>query len=188
MILPETIDLMDSLTVPVQQFYNSVRPQQYEQQRRERFRSKFEYELQVLWKGCKLFTFGSSASGLYEAHSDIDFCLLLPDTVKDDEVTAIRYVAKFMHKKLRVHQFVTLLSARVPILKLHAIERWMWYKFDLCVNRPLGVHNSQLIGAYMELDSRARPLALLLKRWIKHAKLFNPSGGLSTTTFMRTLT
>lgn len=54
------------------------------------------------------------------------------------------------------------------------------YKFDLCVNRPLGTHNSNLIRAYMDLDPRVRPLAFVLKAWSKFARIHNSSGGLSS--------
>lgn len=40
-------------------------------------------------------------------------------------------------------RILCLYSARVPILKLLAAGRAFRFKFDLCVNRPLGTHNSR---------------------------------------------
>lgn len=47
----------------------------------------------------------------------------------------------------------------------------------MCVNRPLGTHNSRLIHTYLELDHRARPLAFILKSWAKNYRILNSSGG-----------
>lgn len=56
------------------------------------------------------------------------------------------------------------LNTRVPILKVTS-KKPHNLKFDLCVNRPLGIKNSQLIHAYLKLDPRMAPLIFALKKW-----------------------
>ena len=70
---------------------------------------------------------------MFEHNSDIDFCVLLP---KLDESEVIRTIAKQL-KRQGVHHTLSLLKARVPILKLLSTGKQFHYKFDLCVNRAL---------------------------------------------------
>jgi len=99
---------------------------------------------------------------------------LPPDVL--DEVAVIKKLQRAL-KKMGAGHVVPLTETRVPILKLDtpSRSRGFVFKFDLCVNRPLGVRNSQLIRAYSECDVRFRPLAYLLKQWTKAWKIYNPS-------------
>jgi DNA polymerase sigma len=139
-----------------------------------------------------LYVFGSSASYLFEPNSDIDFCLSLPDFYKTSEVDAIKALAKLLKSK-GVWHTLCLLKARVPIIKLLSTGRVFHKTFDLCVNRNLvgfflfltlictkGVQNSRLIRAYADSDPRVRPLAMVLKKWSKVVKVYNPSSAFSS--------
>lgn len=74
-----------------------------------------------------------------------------------------------LHSGIRLQRVLT---ARVPILKSVVVGRTP-FKFDMCVNRPLGYYNSMLIRTYLDLDYRARPLALVLKTWAKSSEILN---------------
>lgn len=51
-------------------------------------------------------------------------------------------------------------TARVPILKLRHRETGV--ECDICVNHTLPVYNSYLIKMYCAVDTRVRPLVLLV--------------------------
>lgn len=132
-----------------------------------------------------LYMFGSSASGLFSKHSDVDLCFALPNKTRGAaERSAIVALGNYL-KQHGVKHFHCILTARVPILKLLSTKTSnpasadiFKFKFDLCINRMLGVHNSQLIREYTDLDSRVRPLAFILKQWANSWNVYNPSGGL----------
>eukprot|EP01119_Soliformovum_irregulare_P003458 TRINITY_DN1398_c1_g2_i2.p1 TRINITY_DN1398_c1_g2~~TRINITY_DN1398_c1_g2_i2.p1 ORF type:complete len:893 (+),score=270.95 TRINITY_DN1398_c1_g2_i2:84-2681(+) len=174
----ETLKKLEKCSNSIQEYFVSVNPTNEEIRRREIFRRSIEDMIRTQWDDASLHLFGSSATTLFSKDSDLDFCLIIPDT-HGEETTIIRHLARYFKKQGAGH-IISLLSARVPILKIPNPNRTFYYKFDLCVNRPLGTHNSQLIRAYLDTDPRARPLAFILKTWSKMSRVYNPSGGLSS--------
>ena len=53
----------------------------------------------------------------------------------------------------------------VPIVKMTDPEPNM--QCDLNVNNHVALKNTKMVRAYMELDSRARPVTMLVKHWTK---------------------
>lgn len=58
-----------------------------------------------------------------------------------------------------------LLAARVPILKV--LDPVSSFHLDVCLNNELGHHNTNMLYAYANMESRVRPLCLLVKYWAK---------------------
>lgn len=58
-----------------------------------------------------------------------------------------------------------LLAARVPILKV--MDPVSSFQLDICLNNELGHYNTNLLSNYASMDSRVRPLCLLVKYWAK---------------------
>jgi len=175
---PVIKEILDKITEPIMKYYNQVKPSEYEITQREAFRKYVQKMIWTQWEDASVHLFGSSATNIFSRDSDIDLCLIIPDT-HGEETTIIQHLARYL-RKLGVTHTLPLVTARVPILKLLSTGRIFRYKFDLCVNRPLGTHNSRLIRAYLDLDPRIRPLAFVLKAWSKRTRIHNPSGGLSS--------
>ena len=61
---------------------------------------------------------------------------------------------------------VTCVHAKaVPIVKIWDPE--LQVACDLNVNNHVALKNTRLVRAYMEIDSRVRPLAMIVKYWTK---------------------
>ena len=55
---------------------------------------------------------------------------------------------------------------------------------DICVNNLLAVHNTELLRQYSLVDSRVRPLVLMVKNWAKRNDIADASkGGLSSYSY-----
>jgi DNA polymerase sigma len=175
---PNYSTLLSLVSQDIMKYFQSVKPTESDIIQRDNFRKYLQSMLWTQWEDATLYLFGSSATQIFERDSDIDLCLIIPDTY-GEETTIIRHLARYF-RKLGVTHTLPLVTARVPILKLLSTGRVFRYKFDLCVNRPLGTHNSRLIRAYMDLDERVRPLAFTLKSWSKRTRIHNPSGGLTS--------
>lgn len=153
-----------------------------------------------LYIGATLHLFGSSLSNLFTSKSDIDFCLMIADSpLQDEEI--LTQLNKYIRKQLSkiIMDFlinsdahtICLAQARVPIIKLVEPHPLMPVKFDLCVNRLLGVKNSSLVATYVDLDERIRPLIFIIKQFGKQVvyicfssnfqfDILNPSHGLTS--------
>lgn len=64
-------------------------------------------------------------------------------------------------------------SAKVPIVKCWDPE--LKLAADLNVNNPLALENTRMIKTYVQLDSRVRPLAKVIKYWTKR-RILNDAG------------
>jgi DNA polymerase sigma len=64
-------------------------------------------------------------------------------------------------------------SAKVPIVKVWDPE--LQIACDMNVNNPIALENTELIRAYVGLDPRVRPLAMIIKHWAKK-RILNDAG------------
>lgn len=64
-------------------------------------------------------------------------------------------------------------AAKVPIVKCWDPD--LKLAADLNVNNPLALQNTRMIKTYVQLDSRVRPLAKIIKYWTKR-RLLNDAG------------
>ncbi|KAF9137469.1 hypothetical protein BGX30_010182 [Mortierella sp. GBA39] len=119
----------------------------------------------------EVHTFGSYASGLCSVTSDADFTVYFDCfTPSIDELAdALENIG---------YQFVTSIPhARVPIASLV-----LWgISFDVSVEQPMGVQNSELISTYAEIDNRFRTCWFSIKHIAKkHGILSGSTGFLSS--------
>ncbi|KAF9340513.1 hypothetical protein BGZ91_001608 [Linnemannia elongata] len=115
--------------------------------------------------------YGSFASGLCSMTSDADFTVYFncyTPTI-DELADALEDIG---------YQFVTSIPhARVPI----ASYRLWGVSFDVSVEQPMGVQNSELISTYAEIDSRFRTCWFSIKQIAKkHGILSGSTGFLSS--------
>eukprot|EP00026_Physarum_polycephalum_P003778 Phypoly_transcript_03792.p1 GENE.Phypoly_transcript_03792~~Phypoly_transcript_03792.p1 ORF type:complete len:737 (+),score=161.50 Phypoly_transcript_03792:38-2248(+) len=162
-----------AITPSILQFFEEVRPSQEDQEKRQRLCKWLERHIRTIYPEASVLLFGSSACNLYFKNSDVDLCALLGDNAQqhnqwsgsDLERTAIVRIAKKLHYE-GIHDITKVLHSRVPILKKNTAQITD-FAFDLCVERPLGIFNSNLIAYYMTLDPRVQPLLFVLKKWSK---------------------
>lgn len=77
----------------------------------------------------------------------------------------------------------TLLNARIPIVKFD--DPATGISCDICVNNPLAVYNTQLLGDYCKIDERVSQLIFLIKYWAKRRNINQPyEGTLSSYCFV----
>jgi len=64
-------------------------------------------------------------------------------------------------------------TAKVPIVKIWDPE--LELACDMNVNNTLALENTRMIKTYVQLDSRVRPLAMIIKHWTKR-RIVNDAG------------
>jgi len=64
-------------------------------------------------------------------------------------------------------------TAKVPIVKIWDPE--LNLACDMNVNNTLALENTRMIKTYVQVDSRVRPLAMIIKHWTKR-RIVNDAG------------
>lgn len=64
-------------------------------------------------------------------------------------------------------------SAKVPIVKVWDPE--LKLAADMNVNNSLALENTRMIKTYIQIDTRVRPLAMIIKHWTKR-RIVNDAG------------
>lgn len=72
-----------------------------------------------------------------------------------------------------MEKVVCVSNAKVPIVKIWDPE--LSLACDMNVNNPLALENTRMIKTYVEIDSRVRPLAMIIKHWTKQ-RILNDAG------------
>ncbi|KAJ1475144.1 hypothetical protein T484DRAFT_3201066 [Baffinella frigidus] len=125
----------------------------------------------ILKKCCgrdaRVDAFGSTVSGFATRDSDLDITLN-PGRGKvltcDEKRELLKSLSK--HFRFRCHlKSFAVLSARVPVVQLK--DPTTGVCADLSVQNDLPVFKSQLFKDYSSIDSRFRPLIMLVKAWAK---------------------
>lgn len=126
--------------------------------------------------------YGSSASGLHFAASDLDLTLLLALGVAEQRALVGRLAALFgatpgfeAHAQLPP-------AVRVPSLRLRHAElggghAGQGVTAQLTCGDSLGLANTRLVSCYLQIDDRARGLCMLVKHWAGRRGLASPRDG-----------
>ncbi|KAK3841687.1 MAG: hypothetical protein J3R72DRAFT_385307, partial [Linnemannia gamsii] len=126
--------------------------------------------------GLQLRPFGSYVTGLANKYSDIDICIFVeperfhPYAPHSD----VRHLAWFLENE-KMQNVIAITDAKVPIVKF--IDPITEIHCDMNVQHPLGIYNSALIKAYMEIDVRLEKFLLLLKYFAKAHGIHDGSSG-----------
>jgi len=72
-----------------------------------------------------------------------------------------------------MERVVCVSSAKVPIVKCW--DPLLQLACDLNVNNTVALENTELIRAYVSLDDRVRPLAMIIKHWTRR-RMLNDAG------------
>jgi DNA polymerase sigma len=64
-------------------------------------------------------------------------------------------------------------TAKVPIVKI--LDPELNIACDMNVNNTLALENTRMIKTYVQIDSRVRPLAMIIKHWTRR-RIVNDAG------------
>ncbi|RVX69316.1 hypothetical protein B0A52_06910 [Exophiala mesophila] len=169
------------LTADIQSLYKTLQPSAESEERRASFVQKLRSILQKRWpqSSTNVNVFGSTGNHLGTSDSDVDICI----TTDCTEMERVCSIAELLAKN-GMERVVCVSSAKVPIVKVWDPE--LQVACDINVNNPLALENTDLVRTYVELDSRVRPLAMLIKHWAKRRLLNDAAlgGTLSSYTWI----
>ncbi|KAF8939650.1 hypothetical protein BGZ47_008091 [Haplosporangium gracile] len=126
--------------------------------------------------GLQLRPFGSYVTGLGNKFSDIDICISVeperfhPYAPHSD----VRHLAWFLETQ-QMLDVVAITDAKVPIVKF--VDPITEIHCDMNVQHPLGIYNSALIKAYMDIDIRLEKFLFMLKYFAKAHGILDGSSG-----------
>ncbi|KAF9953175.1 hypothetical protein BGZ72_005626 [Mortierella alpina] len=124
--------------------------------------------------GLQLMPFGSYVTGLGNTDSDIDICVY----AEHYEPLAAHSDVVHLASILRLQGFVDVRAipdAKVPIVKF--VDPHTGIACDMNVQHPLGIYNSALIKAYLDIDARLGSFLYLLKHFAKVHGILDASSG-----------
>jgi DNA polymerase sigma len=157
------------LTTDMVELYNRLLPSQESEQRRKMLVEKLQLILRERWPGyqIKVNVFGSTGNKLGTTDSDVDICI----TTDCKELEQVCVLADFLANQ-GMQRVVCVSVAKVPIVKIWDPD--LRLACDMNVNNPVALENTEMIRAYVEIDERVRPLAMIIKHWTKRRVLNEP--------------
>ncbi len=160
----------EQLTQDVQKLYEELQPTAESEDCRSRFIEKLEKILHEHWptSSTKVNVFGSTGNSLGTSDSDVDICI----TTDCKEMERVCNIAELLARH-GMERVVCVSSAKVPIVKVW--DPALQVHCDINVNNPLALENTQLVRTYVSIDSRVRPLAMIIKYWAKR-RIMNDAG------------
>jgi DNA polymerase sigma len=158
------------LTTDMRELYKHLLPTRESEDRRKKLVEKLEMILRKQWPGHTIMVnvFGSTGNKLGTADSDVDICI----TTNCKEIEQVCVLAKFLANQ-GMQRVVCISAAKVPIVKIWDPE--LRLACDMNVNNPVALENTEMIRAYVEIDERVRPLAMIIKNWTKR-RVLNEAG------------
>lgn len=160
----------ERLTQDMQKLFDELQPTPESEQRRARFINKLDKILCERWPTSSITVnvFGSTGNNLGTSDSDVDICI----TTDCKEMERVCNIAELLARH-GMERVVCVSSAKVPIVKVWDPE--LQVACDINVNNPLALENTELVRTYVSLDSRVRPLAMIIKYWAKR-RILNDAG------------
>ncbi|ELU05930.1 hypothetical protein CAPTEDRAFT_221986, partial [Capitella teleta] len=168
-------------------------PNDFEPSERETFLRKtvlheMEEYVRETFPDAQLSLFGSSVNGFGFKQSDLDICLQFKSTpVKDSQSLNCVAIIETLAQILKIHRgfynVFAITTAKVPIVKFR--HRRSQLEGDISLYNTLAQHNTRLLQAYSEIDSRVRVLGYTMKVFAKCCDICDASrGSLSSYAFV----
>ncbi|EER18371.1 caffeine-induced death protein 1, putative [Perkinsus marinus ATCC 50983] len=169
---------MVKLTTEIDALEAEVRPSDEEHKARDSFLAALQTTVSKMVDGdIRVHAFGSAINGFWTPHSDVDVCIQVPGhQTRAEQIVLLRKLATSL-ARVTTHFVEPRFSARIPIIHWAPKVPGSMLATDISVNNTLAVVNSRLIGAYMEIDPRLRPLGIAVKYWCKARGINDRSRG-----------
>ena len=132
-----------------------------------------------MFKSAYLLIYGSLLNSLVlDSSSDLDLCLVLPDSLGMSQMQVLKevsFVFRTHRKNLEENFGLSIAEMMDPfwfsqgcILKLTLEYQGFGIKVEILVNKILEVRNSELLRQYALQDHRFRNICIVLKRWNRY--------------------
>ncbi|NXD27431.1 GLD2 polymerase, partial [Spelaeornis formosus] len=171
----------DQLSQQVLDLFQACRQQSSDLDRKELCRAELQREIQLIFPQSRLYLVGSSLNGFGTRTSDGDLCLVVKEepvsnvNQKTEARRILSLVQKLFSTKLSNYiERPQLIKAKVPIVKFRDKVN---VDFDLNVNNVIGIRNTFLLRTYAFIESRVRPLVLVVKKWASFHEINDASRG-----------
>ncbi|XP_036384747.1 poly(A) RNA polymerase GLD2 [Megalops cyprinoides] len=167
----------DKLSQQILDLFQACKQQSDDLEKKEVCRAQLQREIQWLFPNSRVYLAGSSLNGFGSRSSDADLCLVVqegPLNQKTDAVYILSLVQKLFYRLSYIER-PQLIRAKVPILKFR--DKVSGVEFDLNVNNVVGIRNTFLLRTYAYIESRVRPIILVIKKWARHHGINDASRG-----------
>ncbi|KFP08257.1 Poly(A) RNA polymerase GLD2 [Calypte anna] len=176
----------DKLSQQVLELFQACQQQTCDLNRKELCRVELQREIQRIFPHSRLFLVGSTLNGFGTRSSDGDLCLVVKEEPVNQKTEA-RHILSVVQKlfSTRLSHYIErpqLIRAKVPIVKFRDKVRQVFrstfdVEFDLNVNNTVGIRNTFLLRTYAYVESRVRPLVLVVKKWARFHDINDASRG-----------
>ncbi|KAG0199979.1 Zinc finger, CCHC domain-containing protein [Mortierella sp. GBA30] len=160
----------------VEHHHTILRPTEQSMMAREYLLQRLQhaFDLQFPSAGLRLMPFGSYVTGLGNLQSDIDICVYAEHYDPFASHSDVSYLAEILRLSgLKEVRAIT--DAKVPIIKF--VDPVTEIACDMNVQHPLGIYNSGLIKAYLDIDVRLGKFLFVLKYFAKTHGILDGSSG-----------
>ncbi|KAH0627993.1 hypothetical protein JD844_008632 [Phrynosoma platyrhinos] len=169
----------DKLSQQVLELFQACQQQVYDLNKKELCRTQLQREIQQIFPNSRLFLVGSSLNGFGTRSSDGDLCLVVKEEPINQKTEA-RHILGLLQKHFcrKLSNYIErpqLIRAKVPIVKFR--DKVSCVEFDLNVNNVVGIRNTFLLRTYAYIESRVRPLVLVVKKWASFRGIKDASRG-----------
>lgn len=195
--LPRSVERAngDSLHQEILDFYDWVRPQDFEQEIREDLISRLQKTFSKLEPRCRLHSFGSFAAGLYLPTGDMDLVLMTHVSGTSRFASNPRSLFWFIHSALDREGIAVrgslqpIAKAKVPIIKF--VDALTGLKVDLSFNNDTGIVANNTFHEWKAQYPSMPILVSLIKQYLLIRGLndvaFGGLGGFSTICLVTSL-
>ncbi|XP_066469932.1 poly(A) RNA polymerase GLD2 isoform X2 [Tiliqua scincoides] len=169
----------DKLSRQVLELFQACQQQTLDLNKKELCRTQLQREIQQIFPNSRLFLVGSSLNGFGTRSSDGDLCLVVQEEPMNQKTEA-RHILSLLQKHFcrKLSNYIErpqLIRAKVPIVKFR--DKVSCVEFDLNVNNVVGIRNTFLLRTYAYIESRVRPLVLVVKKWASFCGINDASRG-----------
>lgn len=178
---PPPVFTLDTLSVEIQEECQKIVQTKETLEKKLKLKDCLENLFSKSFPGGSLHLTGSSRNGFGSEGSDADFCFVLSSSSQShnriESLTVLRRMQRVISKD-HYFQFLnkcTVVPASVPIIKF--VDTISGCECDINVNNTVGVRNTHLLRAYCGVDSRVRPLVVVVKKWAKTQGINDASQG-----------
>jgi non-canonical poly(A) RNA polymerase PAPD5/7 len=186
---------MDRLHQEILDFYDWVRPQDFEQEIRLEVISRLQRTFSKLEPGCQLKPFGSFAAGLYLPTGDMDLVLMTSGSrgskFSPNPKNLLYYINSILEREgiALAGSLQPIAKARVPIIKF--VDAITGLKVDLSFNNDTGVVANNTFHQWKVLYPAMPILVSVIKQYLMIRGLndvaFGGLGGFSTICLVTSL-
>ncbi|NP_001087892.1 poly(A) RNA polymerase GLD2-A [Xenopus laevis] len=168
----------DKLSQQILDLFQALQQQVCDIKKKDICRAELQREIQQIFPQSRLYLVGSSLNGFGTRISDADLCLVLKEEPMNQHTEATQILGllhKLFYTRLSYIERLQFIRAKVPIVKFR--DKVSGAEFDLNVNNVVGIRNTFLLRTYAYLESRVRPLVLVIKKWANHHGINDASRG-----------